>query len=60
MEQELPRIYRKSSGPIRIEGAVNLTDEDGNTIPHPPAFSLCGCGKSLKLPYCDASHKVPE
>ncbi len=55
---ETVRIYRKPAGPIRVEGLVNLTDADGNALPHPPAFSLCGCGQSQKMPFCDASHKT--
>ena len=33
------------------------TDEEGNEIPHGDRFTLCGCGKSQKLPFCDGAHK---
>tara|TARA_S200000501_G_scaffold172461_1_gene162496 strand:+ start:171 stop:353 length:183 start_codon:yes stop_codon:yes gene_type:complete len=50
-------IFRKSNGKIVIEGPVRLTDEQGNELPHGDTFSLCGCGKSKRMPYCDGSHK---
>jgi|TARA_B110000263_G_scaffold249789_1_gene268540 CDGSH-type Zn-finger protein len=51
-------IFRKEKGQIVIEGAVKLTDDQGNEIPHGERFTLCGCGKSQKLPFCDGAHKV--
>lgn len=52
-----PTIFRKTTGPIVVRGEVHLTDEDGNSIDHGPRFSLCGCGKSAKMPFCDGAHK---
>ena len=57
MENEQVQIYRKSNGKIVVEGSILLTDEEGNSIPHGKKISLCGCGKSQKLPLCDGSHK---
>lgn len=51
-------IFRKTSGPIIVRGDVDLTDEEGNLIDHGPRFSLCGCGKSANMPFCDGAHKV--
>ncbi|MCH1517705.1 MAG: CDGSH iron-sulfur domain-containing protein [Flavobacteriaceae bacterium] len=48
---------RKTSGPIVVVGEVDLTDEAGNPIVHNPRFSLCGCGKSENMPFCDGAHK---
>jgi CDGSH iron-sulfur domain-containing protein 3 len=45
------------NGPYRITGEVELIDAEGNVFPAKPAFSLCRCGKSSKLPYCDGTHK---
>ena len=59
MNKELtPRIHRKAIGQIVIEGKVNLTDLDGNTIKHGNRFTLCGCNKSKEIPLCDGSHKI--
>lgn len=45
------------NGPLRITGEVELIDAEGNVFPAKPAFSLCRCGKSSNLPYCDGTHK---
>ena len=58
MEKKIPHIFRKEKGQIVIQGEVQLTDADGNKIPHGVKFTLCGCLKSKKLPFCDGSHKL--
>ncbi|MBR98951.1 MAG: iron-binding protein [Flavobacteriaceae bacterium] len=50
-------IYRKSKGQIVVQGEVKLTNEEGKEIQHKDRFTLCGCSKSKKLPFCDGSHK---
>lgn len=57
MEKKIPHIFRKDKGQIVIQGKVQLTDAEGNKIPHGEKFTLCGCTKSKKLPFCDGSHK---
>ena len=57
MKNNKVHVFRKSKGQIVIEGPVILTDEDGNELPHGERFSLCGCGKSAKMPFCDGAHK---
>ena len=51
-------IRGKEKGQIVVQGEVNLTDVNGNKIPHGDRFTLCGCAKSKKLPFCDGSHKL--
>ena len=58
MNMKTTRIYRKDKGQIVVNGDVNLTDIEGNKIPHGEKFTLCGCAKSKKLPFCDGSHKI--
>lgn len=53
-----PTIFRKARGPIVIKGEVELTDEEGTPINHGPRFSLCGCGMSKNMPFCDGAHKA--
>ena len=53
MKNNKVHVFRKSKGQIVIEGPVILTDEDGNELQHGERFSLCGCGKSKRMPYCD-------
>jgi len=57
LKDQIPKIYRKSKGPIVVQGKVQLTDEEGNEIKHGARFSLCGCTKSKNFPFCDGSHK---
>ncbi len=45
------------NGAFRVTGDVELIDVDGNKFETKQAFSLCRCGLSQKLPFCDASHK---
>ena len=52
-----PIIFRKTAGPIVVNGEVELRDEDGNQLQHGSRFSLCGCGLSKNLPFCDGAHK---
>lgn len=58
MEEKKPHIFRKAAGPIVVIGDVKLTDEAGNPLDHGPRFSLCSCGKSLNMPFCDGAHKA--
>lgn len=52
-------IIKKPHGPILVIGDVDLKDLDGNEFPHGQRFSLCGCGRSQKMPFCDGMHKLP-
>ncbi|ADC51786.1 MULTISPECIES: CDGSH iron-sulfur domain-containing protein [Alkalihalophilus] len=46
------------NGSIRVTGDVELLDGEGKPFPKKPAFSLCMCGQSKSLPFCDGSHKT--
>ena len=52
-----PIIFRRPQGPIVVRGEINLTDSEVNPIEHGPRFSLCGCGLSKNMPFCDGAHK---
>ncbi|CAM4041944.1 hypothetical protein BAMA_09920 [Bacillus manliponensis] len=51
------QIKVNDNGSFRITGDVEMIDAEGNVFPVKPAFSLCRCGLSEKMPYCDGSHK---
>ncbi|KAA0550369.1 CDGSH iron-sulfur domain-containing protein [Bacillus sp. BGMRC 2118] len=51
------QIKVMNNGPYRITGDVELVDADGNVFETKQVFSLCRCGKSSRLPYCDGTHK---
>lgn len=51
------KIKTLKNGPLLINGAVDLQDSEGRTIPTPSAqFALCRCGASVKKPFCDGAH----
>lgn len=53
------RVTIKSNGSIRLEGEFELYDQEGNKfeLHGRQAISLCRCGLSATLPFCDGSHK---
>lgn len=54
------RITILKDGPLKLEvdGPVEITDHEGNVIPHREgkAAYLCRCGASKNKPFCDGSH----
>lgn len=54
---EKVEITKKRNGPIVVKGEVELHWDDGQKIETKPVFSLCGCGRSLNMPFCDGTHK---
>jgi CDGSH-type Zn-finger protein len=47
------------NGPLRVEGAIALTDANGKPwdLTGKPAVALCRCGASENKPFCDGAHK---
>lgn len=43
-------------GPYKVEGDVKLLNDTGQVIKTRHAFSLCRCGRSGKMPFCDGTH----
>ena len=47
------------NGPYIVQGAVEVIDFDGQTIPVPEgrkSIALCRCGGSVEKPFCDGTH----
>ena len=44
-------------GPLVIKGSFVLFDTDGKEMRHLKMSSLCRCGVSNDLPYCDGTHR---
>ena len=44
-------------GPLVIKGDFTLMDTDGKALRHIKMSSLCRCGASNNLPYCDGTHR---
>jgi CDGSH-type Zn-finger protein len=53
------RIEVKSNGSLRISGDFEIVDSEGNVygLGGRDAVSLCRCGHSQNMPFCDGSHK---
>ncbi len=51
------RIEASPNGPLLVEGAFKLLDEDGREIPTAGRAALCRCGGSAKKPFCDGTHR---
>lgn len=59
MEDNKPTIQISATGKVVVTNAkhVTLLDAEGNTIPTRNRFSLCNCGKTQDIPFCDGAHK---
>jgi CDGSH-type Zn-finger protein len=52
------RVSVQTDGPLKVEGAIELVDAEGNAIPtrEGKAVYLCRCGGSKNKPFCDGTH----
>lgn len=46
-----------NNGPVIIKGNFKLTGADGTEMQQTNSVSLCRCGKSGKMPFCDGKHR---
>ncbi len=53
------KVTVRNNGPLRLEGAVSLVDQDGRAfgLGGRSLVSLCRCGRSADKPFCDGAHK---
>lgn len=53
------RIMVADNGPLRVEGEVDIVDQEGKAfgLGGRTVVSLCRCGHSERKPFCDGSHK---
>ncbi|NSW44282.1 MAG: (4Fe-4S)-binding protein [Bacteroidales bacterium] len=57
-EIEKTTITIVKNGPIRVSGNFLLINEDNEAVASEDKISLCRCGKSNRMPFCDGSHKL--
>ena len=53
------KLELRENGPIRVYGAFELVDKDGNSynLPEGQWVTLCRCGQSGNKPFCDSAHR---
>lgn len=51
-----PCVAIKPNGPLRVRG-VELWSDDGTRFEPADRCSLCRCGRSNTMPFCDGTHK---
>ncbi|SIT47576.1 conserved hypothetical protein [Paraburkholderia piptadeniae] len=47
-------------GPMKLTGEFELRDDKGEVVRARKIYTLCRCGLSARLPFCDASHEAAE
>jgi len=55
---EKASIRIEPSGPLWVEGAVELVDPGGEVRWRDTRLALCRCGASKNKPFCDNSHET--
>lgn len=51
-------ILVKPNGSMKVTGTVDFVDSQGNVLGTRTDFSLCRCGHSKQMPFCDSSHRA--
>jgi len=56
------KLTIKPNGSIRVEGDFEIVDHEGKPfdLAGRTAISLCRCGHSKDMPFCDKSHREKE
>jgi len=53
----MPEVRVMEDGPLVLKGDFTVYDTDGRELRHFKITSLCRCGVSNNLPYCDGTHR---
>ncbi|HEX7911519.1 MAG TPA: CDGSH iron-sulfur domain-containing protein [Paraburkholderia sp.] len=51
------RVQIVDNGPMQLTGEFELVDDNGQIVRARKVYTLCRCGLSARLPFCDASHE---
>ena len=55
-DKKNPRIIIKEGNPYVVKDLEIFEDSRGNRLEIKPIMTLCRCGKSQEIPYCDFAH----
>lgn len=55
--EETPEARVMEDGPLVLKGEFTIYDTDGKELRHMKMTSLCRCGASNNLPWCDGTHR---
>jgi uncharacterized Fe-S cluster protein YjdI len=58
--EEITEIKVMKDGPLVIKGKFKIIDSSGNELKHMKMATLCRCGHSGKMPFCDGTHRKIE
>lgn len=50
-------LVLRDNGPVRIYGNYKLTESTGKISYPEKRISICRCGESATMPFCDGAHK---
>lgn len=56
-QQTTTQIKVMRDGPLVVRGEFTTTGADGTLLKKMKIASFCRCGQSLKMPYCDGTHR---
>ncbi|MDP4187049.1 MAG: (4Fe-4S)-binding protein [Bacteroidota bacterium] len=55
-QPQTTEIRYLKGGPLMVQGNFDLVDCRGIKLDHGTIISICRCGASKNMPYCDGSH----
>ncbi|MDR0369030.1 MAG: CDGSH iron-sulfur domain-containing protein [Candidatus Peribacteria bacterium] len=47
---------KNCKGPLYVQGRIEVESSNGESYPVRNRQTLCRCGESRNMPFCDASH----